>query len=272
MTHAVVDRAHTALNLLFDSDEETPQALARRTLSEFADGSLAHAVENLPKAIRQSAVREIANKAADLLDIDLVGLLVTGWRKQHDLTAAARRTMAAPGSVELVDLAAHQITTTQRPAVAIFVNGHRVATLQLGLSVVFDVSALVAGISTGRLVALHSGRCNITATLAIQGTNVVTRHAELELPGVIPLRPGIPLVTVHSQPSGTGQAEGPADDEGGDHAEGSAADNPAPSGLRQAPGRQHPPHEPSRQPTSATAAGAPGITWTPAGGDDVWAS
>jgi hypothetical protein len=38
-----------------------------------------------------------------------------GWQKHREVIAAARRTMAAPGSIELVDLATHQITATQRP-------------------------------------------------------------------------------------------------------------------------------------------------------------
>jgi hypothetical protein len=86
-----------------------------------------------------------------------------------------------------------------------------VATLQLNLSVVFDVSALGAGISAGRLVALHSGRCDITATLTIQGTTVITRHAHLELPGIIPLSPEIRLLPARNYPVGAEQAES-ADD------------------------------------------------------------
>jgi hypothetical protein len=69
-----------------------------------------------------------------------------------------------------------------------------VPVIQLGLSVVMRVHAMTAGISAGRLVALHSGRCDITATLAVQGINVLSRQAHLMLPGVIPLSPGIRLL------------------------------------------------------------------------------
>jgi uncharacterized membrane protein (GlpM family) len=53
---------------------------------------------------------------------------------------------------------------------------------------------MTAGISAGRLVALHSGRCDITATLAVQGINVLSRQAHLMLAGIIPLSPGIGLL------------------------------------------------------------------------------
>jgi len=195
---AVQDRPQTVLDLLFTPGEDRPEALAHQIMSADVNGDLGRALGNLPKSLREAAVREATTAAAGQMDIDLTGFLVAGWRKHHDVIAAARRTVAAPGSTELVDLATHQITTTQRPAVNLLVDGHRVATVQLSLAVVFDVRALVAGIRAGRLVALHSGRCNVTATLAIQETNVITRQARLDLPGVIPLGQGIRLLAADS--------------------------------------------------------------------------
>jgi hypothetical protein len=202
MTPAVQDRPSTALDLLFGGGEDAPGALAHEILSAGAGQNLGRALENLPKVTREAAVREATTAAAGLLEVDLIGVLVTGWREHHDLAAAARRTLAAPGSTELVDVATHGITTTQQPSVGVLVDGRQVATLQLGLSVVFDVSALVAGVSAGRLVAVHSGHCDITATLAVQGTDVVTRRAHLELPSVVPLSPGIRLLAARNYPVG----------------------------------------------------------------------
>jgi hypothetical protein len=105
--------------------------------------------------------------------------------------------VAAPGSIELVDLATHQITATQRPAVNLLVDNRQTATVELGLSVVFTISALVAGIRGGRLVAVPSGRCNVTASLTVQGTTVVSRQVTFELPGIIPLGRGIALLADH---------------------------------------------------------------------------
>jgi hypothetical protein len=81
-------------------------------------------------------------------------------------------------------------------------------TLQLGLSLVFEVSALLLAISGGRLVAVHSGRCEITVTLAVQGTDLFVRHAHLELPGVIPVQQGIRLLPAAEYPA----ADNPAGD------------------------------------------------------------
>ncbi len=206
MTTAVPPVPPTALALLFGPAADSPDAIARRIAS--ADPArLGRALEGLPKATREAAVREVAAAAGSLLDVNLIDILVAGWRKHQELTFAARRTLAVPGSTELVQLATHRVTETQLPYVSVLVDDHHVATLNLDLSVVFDVSALLAGISAGRLVALHSGHCDITAALALEGTDLVTRQIRLELPGVISLGRGIRLLPAQDYPPGVEQAE-----------------------------------------------------------------
>ena len=211
MTRAAL-QAHpqTVLDLLFAPGEDSAEALGRQILSAGSSGELGHALADLPSVTREAAVREVSTAAAGLLDIDLIGLLVAGWRTVHDLTGAARRTLARSGETELVHLATHQITVTRHPSVDVIVDSLRVAQVQLTLSVVFDVSALVAGVSAGLLTALHSGRCDITASLAIQGTNVLTRPGHLELPGAVPLSPGIRLLPARDYPASPGGADLPA--------------------------------------------------------------
>jgi len=146
-------------------------------------------------------VQEAATAAAGLLKVDLIGVLVRGWREHGDIVAAARRSLAAPASTELVSMSAHEVTLEQHPSVGVLVDGQRVATLELGLSIVFDVNALLLLINGGRLVAVRSGRCEITATLAVQGADLLVRQAHLELPGVIPLGRGIRLLPVGEYPA-----------------------------------------------------------------------
>jgi hypothetical protein len=193
-------RPHTALDLLFGPGSDTPRELSSQILSADAEGNLGRALENLPGVTREAAVHEATAAVAAFMDVDPIGALVAGWRKHHDLTAAAQRTVAAPGSIELVDMAVHQITMTQHPSVIVLVDGLNVATIRLGLSLVLRVHAMTAQISAGRLAGLHSGRRDITATLAVQGVNVLTGQANLMLPGIIPLSPGIRLLAAGSYP------------------------------------------------------------------------
>jgi hypothetical protein len=191
----------TAMELLFGQAEDATEALARE-ISSVADKNLGRVLEIFPEATRAAAVREATNAAAKLLDVDLIGVLVDGWREYRDITSAARHTLAVPGSTELVSLAKHQVAMAQQPYVDVLIDNKHVATIQLGLSLVFDVNTLEAGIKVGRLVAIHAGYCDITATLAIQGRNVITKSVRIQLPGVIPVTPGVRLLPSSEYPVG----------------------------------------------------------------------
>jgi hypothetical protein len=199
MTTTVNAGPGTATNLLFGPAANAAEALAGQILSAQAD--LDRALGQLPEATRRAAVREAAAAGAGLLDVRLDGLLLSGWRIHHDLTGAARRTLAAPGSTELVDLVRHQVTASQEPSVAVLVDGRQVATIQLGLTVEFDVSALVAAVKAGSLVAVHAGSCDVTATLTIQGAEVQTASTHLDLPAALTVSPGIRLLPAEDYPA-----------------------------------------------------------------------
>jgi len=192
----------TALDLLVGPDADAAGILAGEILSPGGDQNLGRAIAHLPEMTRKAAVQEAATTAAALLKVDLIDVLVRGWREYRDIVSAARRTLAAPLSTELVSMATHEVTLDQRPSVNILVDGQRVATLQLGLSIVFDVSGVLLGISGGRLAAVHSGRCDITGTLSVQGTDLLVKRAPLELRGVLSLRRGIRLLPVGEYPAG----------------------------------------------------------------------
>jgi hypothetical protein len=202
MTSAGEGSTPTAQDLLFGPGTNGAETLADEILSPGGDQNLGRALAHLPEMTRKAAVQEAATTAAALLKVDLIDVLARGWREHREIVAAARRTLAAPLSTELVSMATHQVTLEQRPSVSVLVDGQKVATLELGLSIVFDVNALLLGISGGRLIAVHSGRCEITGTLAVQGTDLLVKHAHLELPGVISLRRGIRLLPIGEYPAG----------------------------------------------------------------------
>jgi len=211
MTTAGEGSTPTALDLLFGPDADAAETLAGEVLpsgGQKLGGALAH----LSEMNRKAAVQNAADTVAALLKVDLTAVLARGWREHRDVVSAARRTLAAPGSTELVSMPAHEVTLDQRPSVSVLVDGKRVATLELGLSIVFDVSDLLLGISGGQLVAVHSGQADVTATLTIEGANVLTRQARLELPGVVQLGAGIRLLAAGDYPVGAGQAESTDDD------------------------------------------------------------
>jgi hypothetical protein len=198
MTTAGPDGVLTAADLLFGSSENAHEELTRHVMA--SGRNLARALVRLPRVTREAAVREAAVAAAGLLKVDLIDVLVAGWREHRDVYSAARRTLVTPGSKELVGLAPHRVSTVQQPAVSILVDGHRVHTLQLGLSIIFEVTGLVAGIHAGRLAGVHAGRGEIGVALTIHELEVLTKRSHLELPGAMALKSGFRLLPASEYP------------------------------------------------------------------------
>ncbi len=107
---------------------------------------------------------------------------------------AAKRTFTTPDSSEVVELATHTITSAHRPFVELLVNDVHVATVRFELAVKFVIKAMVATVQHGRLVAVHAGDCDLTATLAAEGRQLAKREAHLQLPLLVRLGGGIPLL------------------------------------------------------------------------------
>jgi uncharacterized protein with PIN domain len=188
-THSPV----TARVVLFSTDDAVAR-LARDLSSGPVDATLGSALRGLSAAARETATREIATAGAGLLELDLGGLLVTGWQRYRALVEAGHRTAAAPGRQEIVEIITQRIGASANPHVDLFINDVRVATIHFGLGLEFQVRALTAVVRWGRIVALESGRCKVTASLSIEGVEVASRSAESDLRLLVHLGAGIPLV------------------------------------------------------------------------------
>jgi hypothetical protein len=204
VTTSAPDQPDTALTLLFGGTSSL-DALTKAIGNSDVSVNLDHAIQQLPAPTRSAAARELTAATAGLLDVDVVYLLVSGWRKHHELIAAARSTLKEKGSTELVQLVSHRVTVSRQPRVDIMVDGKRVATIQLSLSLVFDVSAALARVKGGKLTGILTGSCDVTATLAIDGAEAATGNAHFDLPGEVKLRKEVMLLPAgeypHSKPN-----------------------------------------------------------------------
>ena len=216
MTTAIPAQPMTAAAFLFSgsesigpldvvsSDQASIEAMADALQQQGALGSISAAVKTLSPAGLGAVSKQIAAAAHGLLnlDLDLGELVVAGWCQFADLIAAAKRTAAAPGSVEVVDLATHSITWTHNPQIDVLVNDARVATVHFELSIRFKVKGLAATVRDGRLADFSSGGCEVTGTLAAEGRQLAQREAEFQLPLRVRLGDGIPLLHGGREPAG----------------------------------------------------------------------
>jgi hypothetical protein len=174
----------TASTFLFD-DEDTDRALARALDEHGVLGSLDNALGLMAQTTREAAGDQVAAVADGVLDLDLGDLVVAGWRKQGELAAAAERTAANPGTAELVELATHRVSSIHHPYVELLVNDVRVTTVNFELDLEFEIKALVATVRDGRLVSLHSGDCDLSATLTAEGIRLASKRRRFDLPLVV---------------------------------------------------------------------------------------
>lgn len=177
-----------------DTGADTAAVLAR-SLSECGVArSAIQGLRSLSVSALQAVHREVATVADGLLELDLGDVLLSGWRKYTDLTKAAERTLASPGSEEVVVLATHRVVSTHHPSVDLIVDGAKVHTFVFELKVEFDLKGVVAVVRRGDLVALQCGECVVTATLTLEGTSLKrSRKGRIDLVLAVRLDPPIPL-------------------------------------------------------------------------------
>jgi hypothetical protein len=174
----------TTSAFLFD-DEDTGRALAQALDQHGVLGSLDNALGLVAQTTREAAGDQVAAVADGVLALDLGDLVVAGWRKQGQLAAAAERTAANPGTSELVELATHRVSSVHHPYVELLVNDVRVTTVNFELDLEFEIKALVATMRDGHLVSLHSGDCDLSATLTAEGVRLASRRQQFSLPVVV---------------------------------------------------------------------------------------
>jgi hypothetical protein len=189
ITHQITVRA-----ALFGNDENSVAAITRALSEGGVVEGAEQAIRGMSTGGRSIVVRELATVTNGLLALDLGDVLIGAWRRRTALIDAARRTSLMPESSAAVDLAAHRVTQTQQPYIDLLVNGKRLHRFDLELSLVLDVHALVAVVRGGKLVELSSGSCDLLCSLTVDRYRVAERMANLDLPLVVRLGSGIPLL------------------------------------------------------------------------------
>jgi hypothetical protein len=205
MTSDTVQAGLTARNLLLGSGLENDAAALRRALSghnvlDAVGGKLSR----LTGDGREAANDALASAAAGLLDLDLGDVLIYAWRTQERLADAARETLRAPGRMEIVQLASHQVTSTHNPAVDLMVDGVRVHTFRFQLDLVLTIDVAAVIVQNGRLVAVKAGDGSVSGTLTLKmpGGDATLLHQErqIDLHLIIRVGNGIPLPFRNEKP------------------------------------------------------------------------
>jgi hypothetical protein len=178
----------TVRDLLFDGVPGQPaDALAQLMRERGTIGAV------VPPGLAEVARRELADATTGLMSVNLADVAAAGWQKYDALKQAARRTRDDPDSKELVALATHQIASSHRPSVDVYLDGRAVATVEVELEVALTIAGMIAVVRQGRLTEIQSGSCTASGSLAVQGINMVQRQRKFDMYGVFRLSQGVPL-------------------------------------------------------------------------------
>jgi hypothetical protein len=179
---------------LFGADQKGIKALTAVLTKAGVIGAATATLTSLSRVGRGAVGSQIATVAQGLLDLDIGEIVSEGWRRMDELTEAARRSVATPGSSEVVDLAKHSVSSKHSPQVELLVNDAVIANVEFELSLELVLKSVVATVRGGRLVEVHSGDCEITGKLSAGGRELAKRKAHYEVPSLLRLGDGIPLV------------------------------------------------------------------------------
>src|SRR5262249_2862611 len=119
MTAALIEGRPSALDLVPATRSEKPVTW----LADWVGGTksvdaLGRPLGGLSAGARRAVVLEVARACGTLLTrMDLGGILADGWASVDQLRAAARATLDAPGSSEVVDLVTCRVRWDDRPSV-----------------------------------------------------------------------------------------------------------------------------------------------------------
>jgi hypothetical protein len=159
-------------------------------------------ITGLTAAAARILTSQIADALAQILDLDLTQIVLDGWSKHRELLAAARKTARSPGRTEEVQLADHRISSRHQPAIEVYLNGSRVATVQLELEVWIDLQSVIALVRGGRLVEIRAGDTGVGARLATAGHDIAERRIRCTAGVLIQLGSGVALLDGTAAPKG----------------------------------------------------------------------
>ena len=146
-------------------------------------------------AVTQGAVlRELVSALHAISDIDLGDILIDGWRSHTALQAAGARTLRT-GVPEVVELARHRIEHQVTSHVDLLRNGTEIGQVTCTIIGTADITAVSAGVDSGRLASLHSGDATLVVSLRLDDREVASSQPhQIHVPIDVRLGAGVWLV------------------------------------------------------------------------------
>jgi hypothetical protein len=137
---------------------------------------------------------QILMKAGGLLDITLLDVMRSAWKKGRELEAYRDTEKYPLNKTFTVPLVEHKITSTHKPRVDIQINGKTVGSVHFTVNIEIAVKGMTLEIRNARITKIHAGDCKAKGSFFCEGFLLAERATQpLELPGTIDLDEGLEI-------------------------------------------------------------------------------
>lgn len=129
---------------------------------------------------------DVAAALAATLEIPVGTLALQGWGHHRQVVAARERTRFETDSRETIRLKEHTITSTQRPALIVDVNGVASPLLELTLAVAMHLNWATLVVERGEITSTEAGQANGSVALKAGTMTLAKRdfsQADVTTPG-----------------------------------------------------------------------------------------
>ena len=186
----MAESALTLKDFLVARTEDAREAIEKSS----AGAKLKEAVGKLP-GIEWSVVgKEIEAKIGDVLDVDIMGVLLGGWKKYRQLQQYRDTTKYPPEETILLSLTEHSIASSHHPKIEILAGEIPVGSLEFTITLALKLEGVVLKVRGGKIREISAGRCRGKGTLECAGVALLQKETDAyDLPGRVSLGEGIDI-------------------------------------------------------------------------------
>ena len=141
----------------------------------------------------------LAERVGDLLEINVVEVLLAGWKKHKEVRAQLRVTAADPSRTVMVYIGHHTLDSTHKPSIELRSYGRRLVELSFPIDLTFEIEAVELTLRAGAVTQIRSGEVKVRGTVKLENAVLLERAlAPIRLPGRIVLDT-VPLRELRSE-------------------------------------------------------------------------
>ena len=184
------------LRELFKIDPREVSARAESGVDLYREAAkIKESVQKEARTIRWPWVRDlVAEKASDVLNLNVVNVLMDAWNKYAEIAKYADREKYGPEESILVPLAEHTVKSKHHPYVEILLHDAAVGRVEFDLDFSLTLEGFVLKIQDGMIREIKTGSAKGEGSLTLASATLLKRELQpLHFPGHIPLGHGIRL-------------------------------------------------------------------------------